>query len=1284
MCGIICYFGQTQGVIHILEALRLLEYRAPDSSGLAVITEEGTFSVRRSVGTARQLIAEMAHKPIYPKEKIDLEIEDLYAKQGLNPTQSEMRDCSCAQGYSLEDIYNSKGLQIGIGDRGARGFDCTDGSQRKFSSQMERTLKETRALPSPDFDQDPVRHAFRLVGAHVANRADLNPDLMNALTCALQERIPEGSYKSWRQAWTEEVRLNTPGQAFAVAVRHFQTTFPGLSDQLEDNEWERFGGLTARAMSQIVIGHGRWAMVGAVTEENAHPFLDHSGTRVVCENGSHNASLLLGIREQQERWWHAHGVSENEPVHRSQNTTEVIVYEWERVIHQIREDQLDGDSLEYLNRLKEWKIEDFEEQALRLTLWRLRSGNAHACAFQSRQNPGVLYISSHNKPIAIITKETTCEDTRVQRHEIMVASDVNAALMLWSGEQVEAALERIISRQKSLSSYEIHKEDAKQEIQSVLNQFSAEAIFLDQELNGGNELFARIENQLEDGKIVPKVEVTRYDGTPVVVTPQHIQINPSMAGQHGFPSYTEFHIAEIPDMLDSIVDEYTQGGELHLESIRIDDEIFTPRINTAKLKERFGSRLERLKRLVMVGEGSSWRDAQAAAPLFRALLPDVLTVIYRPVELLNLGKSTDPGTDLILEISWSGTTDSVLKADSWLAEEDVLRLGITGRPQSDLGRRTADSGGTLDVHSGVEVSVATVKGFEAILMTLNLIALYLASIYHKQPSADELSRLVDELTTLIPKHVRTVIEVTQRRERISRVAKRCRGYNKVAIVGNSPIDVEAELKIEELAQIVACPFDFNSPSLRTLMEHSAIVGDDRRRTLFIINATSEEACKAASTVINYLNALGVFCIVHTIPEYSGLWESFENVEIFQSPQVSEVFQPLIDALFFFDFAVAMAYGRGLSPREIDRPRNLAKSVTTTGAEKRSDVEARFEFINISLEEFARNGSGGKAWDANSKRPSRAALQASTSLRSALAVLSDPLPDRLTLSPDEHLLLVTDSEATENAGQMARAAWVELLGLEITVFRRFLEELPPSREGTRIIHLVRAGAILKVQDSESIALPTDISPLQLELLGTVYLIGLAVRLARERRVQTEIWERGIAALPLIVAKIMGNDEFSIKVGDILAPFLRDGYDKAQIVGGGQDFVAAASMAHSLRSRGFMAEALYTDSAWHGPLATVGGPDAEHDTLMIILATDPLFQAAAMVDTQVYRARNAPVILVVPEGNQNLPAVKGVEASATLTLPPLPRPFLPIANVALGAVLAREMTRLWSAQFDGENL
>ena len=569
-------------------------------------------------------------------------------------------------------------------------------------------------------------------------------------------------------------------------------------------------------------------------------------------------------------------------------------------------------------------------------------------------------------------------------------------------------------------------------------------------------------------------------------------------------------------------------------------------------------------------------------------------------------------------------------------------------------------------------------------MTLNLVALYLAENSNQILSSGENARWLDELTSLIPKQVRAVIEDDERRERINQVAKRCCHYNKVAVVGSSPIEIEAELKIEELAQIVACPFHFDTPSLRSLMERSAIVADDRQRTLFIINATSEKTINDARTVINYLNTLGVYCIVHTTSnEFSKIWQTLPNVEVFQSPRVSEVLQPLIDAPFFFEFAVAMAYGRGLSPREIDRPRNLAKSVTTTGAEKRSEVESRYEFVNLTLEEFGLEGTVQGAWNGREKKPTCAALQASTSLRSALAVLTESLPDRLALDLDKQLFLVTDGEATENAGQMAQGAWVELLGLDVTVFRRFLEKSPPTRAETILIHLVRAGAILNVQKYDTIALPADISPLQVELMGTVYLIGLAVRLARERGTDTDLWERGIARLPLIVAEILGGEEHAQKMRAILKPLIQGGYDKVQIIGGGQDFAAASSIARSLRSRGFMAEALYTDSAWHGPLATVGGPGADHDTLTTILATDPLFQSTAMVDTQVYRARNAQVILVIPEGNQDLPAVKGVEASHIITVPALPRPFVPIPNVALGAVLAREMNQLWNEKFEGGN-
>jgi len=1271
MCGIVCYYGHHDGITHVLEALTLLEYRAPDSTGLSAIDEGGHFSLSRSVGTAQDLVKHLQKNPLFPaRDGQKGDIEAFLNRQSIPISGDELRDCSPPTGQGPADLYHPQGLQVGIGDRGSSQYLSPGALETRFSAKLRNILAEWDEVKSPDFDQDAVRHAFRILAAHITSQFHLDPSVQKKFDRRLQARVSRGSYRDWFQAWQDEVAFNIPGQAFEIAVNHFQETYPGLADSITQQEQGRVGGITAQAMSQIVMGHGRWAMVGSVSAQNTHPFLDRSKTRAVCENGSHNANLLLETRARQEEWWQDRDVSLHTPIHRSDNTTEVIAFEWERAAHQIAEGSLSSSDQRFLTTLQKENIHDREEQALRLCLRRLKRGNAHACSFHSLYHPGRLYVSSHHKPIAIIRKSNPAD----RHHPLMIASDVNAALMLWPGPVVDAAAQELSRLKQITPSSPSEQEDKQRKMRSILAQFQVEVIFLDHDAAGGTELMARIESHIRAGKVTPTITVTKYDGSPIQVKTQKIELNPTMVGKGGYPSYTEFHISEIPDVLDRIIARYMHGSPIRLASKQSDQGIVTPGINEGELKARFGSDFKSLERILLIGEGSSWRDAQAVFPLFQSLLPGVTTAVYHPVEVLNLGESVDPGTDLVLEISWSGTTDSVLKTDGWLKEQNVLRLGITGRPQSDLGRRTSRSAGTLDVESGVEISVATVKGFESILFTLHLVGLRLAELIGNASEIKKAYHLRDHLRDSVAPSVRRVVEDDKRRRHIQDVAQRCRDFNKVAVVGNSPICIEGELKIEELAQIVACAFGFHDVSLRSLMERSAMVEEDRHRTLFLINATSSTALSKVKPVVNYLHSLHVFTILHTIEsEQTRHWRQMPNTAVFTSPEVDSYFQPLTDAPFFFDFAVALAYARGLSPREVDRPRNLAKSVTTTGAEKRDRVEARQEFNNISLREFSKGPFIHQAWDEASGRPSRQALHTNLPMRTALAVLTDPLPQRLKVDPGKHLLLSTDTEATQNAAHMAAATWQDLLGVDITVYRQPVENFPETKQA---IKLKRKGSILMVDDGKTINLPTDLSPLQLELLGGVYLIGLGVRLARKQGKDTELWEKGMAQLPFVVSDIMAGQPLRKRIADDLGPYVDQGYDKAQIIGGGQDFAAAKSFARSLRTSGFMAEALYTDSAWHGPLAAVGGPDADHDALTFILATDPLFQSAAMVDTQVYRTRNAPVILIVPAGNRDIAAVQGVDASHILTLPALPRPFLPIGNATLGAVTAQEMERLWA--------
>lgn len=1047
-----------------------------------------------------------------------------------------------------------------------------------------------------------------------------------------------------------------------MVIRRAVGTSKQLQSLLEKNPFPPLPANQAR----IVAGHGRWAMVGAVTEANAHPIPDRSGTRVICENGSHDATIMLRAMREQAAWWRERGAPAGQPVHRSENTSEVLVCEWERNEIMLEEGTYPADWSPMLSTLQEAGITDREEIALRFAVHELRAGNAHACAFYSSHRPETLFATSHHKPVAIIARQVT-RDTQ----SWMVASDINAGLMLWTPEEVARAAQEI----EAIKAKGKSGREAQAEIQAITEQFTIRVLYLDHTLAGGETLFARIDSGPALTKpFAPTLHLSHYCGRPLPAQWKQITLNPAMVGKRGFASYTESHIDEIPDVLDSLLRHYVRDGQVDLRGTKQAGRLVGPGLDQEKITGRFGSgrngrSLPRLRRILLIGEGSSWRDAQCAAPLLRDLLPGVLVNVYRPVAFLNLGPAVDPQHDLAVEISWSGTTDGVLKADAWLHEMGVLRVIITGRPQSDLGRRGLAAAGTLDVITGVEVSVATVKGFAAILLVLDLLALQLAA--WRSVPANSHPAIQDELIGILPTQVRAVVGDQQRRKQMRELARRLNCFNKVVVVGDSPVDMEAELKIEELAQVVAAAIDFHSAGLRHLIERSAWVSDDAQRILFIINATTPVAQQAARPVINYLHELGVFGLVHTTL-HPGLdeWQKMENLAIFVSPAVSPAWQPLIDAPFFFDLAVALAYGRGLTAEQIDRPRNLAKSVTTTGADRRPAVENRPVFTTISLADFARTGSIDQAWNQQENEPSSAAFQATVALRAALAVLTAPLPAGLSLKDRQHLVVIADTEASEIGATMSALAWQTLHRRDLTVYRRFLHEVPQTRPDTTLLRLVRAGAFLSLHDAHSIHLPTDFTPLQLEILSAVYLTGLAVRLARQQDRPVAEWERGLARLPLLLAEMEADEQIAGQIRAMLAPFVTAGYDKVQIIGGGQDFIAAESMAHSLRLQGIMAEELYTDSAWHGPLATVGGPGPAWDTLIVVLATDPLFQAAALVDTQVYRARHAQVILVVPQGNGHRPDVRGVDAGAVISVPAGPRSFLPVINAAWGSIFAAE--------------
>ncbi|MBI4301665.1 MAG: glutamine--fructose-6-phosphate transaminase (isomerizing) [Chloroflexi bacterium] len=63
MCGVIGYVGQRTALPILLDGLQHLEYRGYDSAGIALLTEEGKFTIRKTMGKLSSLLAAVADNP---------------------------------------------------------------------------------------------------------------------------------------------------------------------------------------------------------------------------------------------------------------------------------------------------------------------------------------------------------------------------------------------------------------------------------------------------------------------------------------------------------------------------------------------------------------------------------------------------------------------------------------------------------------------------------------------------------------------------------------------------------------------------------------------------------------------------------------------------------------------------------------------------------------------------------------------------------------------------------------------------------------------------------------------------------------------------------------------------------------------------------------------------------------------------------------------------------------------------------------------------------------------
>lgn len=367
--------------------------------------------------------------------------------------------------------------------------------------------------------------------------------------------------------------------------------------------------------------------------------------------------------------------------------------------------------------------------------------------------------------------------------------------------------------------------------------------------------------------------------------------------------------------------------------------------NVVRLREQFDSNLEGLKRVFLVGVGSSLHDAECSKRVFEEMLPPgVEIIVCSPSDITTLGMEIDPKHDLFVGISWSGTTASTLRTMQNLQELGVVCMTVTGKPASDMGILTEDDGGTIDVQSGIENTITTYKGFAAILQCLTLLAVQLGDLsgIERHISEEYIAHL-----KLMSEYTTDILEGGALDQAAKEVAEACKGCYTFLMLGdkNNPIINEMQLKVEEEVHILAAAKDVDDASWKAAVLNSIRSG---KKIMVAVNMTSADRLDEMMEAVRWLNEVGANVVVQTfreedenphLAELKAMRKaSFDgekySIIIHEVPKVRNTLQASVDMPLGIMLSVRWAEQ---FMRNIDKPRNLAKSVVVSGMQAALDL-----------------------------------------------------------------------------------------------------------------------------------------------------------------------------------------------------------------------------------------------------------------------------------------------------------------------------------------------------------
>ena len=314
--------------------------------------------------------------------------------------------------------------------------------------------------------------------------------------------------------------------------------------------------------------------------------------------------------------------------------------------------------------------------------------------------------------------------------------------------------------------------------------------------------------------------------------------------------------------------------------------------------------LKYIDRIVIVACGTSY-----FAGLVGEYLIEELAGIPVEVHLSSEFKYRDEPfsrSTALLAISQSGETADTIAALKKVEDYGVLRIGIVNAVGSTIARMT-DTG--VYCHAGPERAVASTKAFLAQVTVLTLIALHL-----NNGNTNRFKPLLEELAEL-PAKAQAILDNASE---IQRIAEKYANYRDFLFIGRHnayPSAMEGALKLKETSYIHAEAYAAGE------MKHGPLAMIDKDFPTFVI-ATDSPLLEKTCSNIQEIRARGGPVVAIATEGNTTVSKLCDDV--IYMPATPLETQPILHAVIsqLFAYYIAMSLGH-----DVDRPRNLAKSVT---------------------------------------------------------------------------------------------------------------------------------------------------------------------------------------------------------------------------------------------------------------------------------------------------------------------------------------------------------------------